>query len=114
MLNFNDPQELERGSQALRCAIEQYVAEFVAGRVKNRVLKSWHCVKCLANGQVASTCGEALVEAIRSQHRRWRRVAGCHFDQDCIIVSPIAPMAFPVLFPMTEAQPAVMTAGAAR
>lgn len=93
MLGYDNVDTLHRASEKLKDAIWEYIfsrlisAEEVP---RERVFKSWRCARCQAQGRVASSPGGAIVEAIRRQHRRWRRINSCDFDQDMIVVAPIA------------------------
>ncbi len=117
MLDVNDIAELQRGSDALREAIQEYVAMRVrTARLRSHritvlctasIIKAWRCIKCQATGEIHSGCGEAMVEAIRAQHRRKRRIEGCQFDQEAILVSPTSPAG------SSAAPVPVLTAGAA-
>ena len=97
MLDCNDITQLQCGAEALREAIQEYVAARVrAIRARLRpevsesvlIVKTWRCVKCQATGEIHSSNGEAMIDAIRAQHKRRRRLPDCTFDQTTVKVAP--------------------------
>lgn len=99
----NDPDSsfhLQRGAEALRNAIFEYTASLAV--VPRRIFKLWRCTKCHAEGEVHSSCGETMVEAIRKQHKQKRLLAACEFDQDSITIRPIQVVLAPVPQPTPQ------------
>ncbi len=93
MLNYDthlrNATDLRRGSMALRDAILELAAECAPVELTNRFVKEWRCEKCFASGRVHSGAANSMIEAIKTQHRRLRLVAGCAFDQEQVVIRPL-------------------------